>query len=121
MIRPVVENASYRIYQMDRVTRAVSAIFCSAMGRRPSWPLCAMWRFTDFLAEKGATLALLLDTHAHADHISGGPELAKSTGAPYYLHPYDGIHPFDMLPAKLDYEMLPGWSALPVGGYWASR
>ena len=33
----------------------------------------------------------ILDTHAHADHISGGQELAKRYGIPYFLHPYDGI------------------------------
>ncbi|MCS7167765.1 MAG: MBL fold metallo-hydrolase [Gemmatales bacterium] len=47
----------------------------------------------------------ILDTHAHADHISGGVALAQKTGAPYYLHPYDGIHPIDVLPATIPYEM----------------
>ena len=46
----------------------------------------------------------ILDTHAHADHISGGRALAEKFGVPYYLHPYDGIHPMDMLPAKFAYE-----------------
>ncbi len=107
VIRPVVENDSYQIYQMDRVARGcVSHILISDGQAAIIDPLRNVDEYTDFLAEKGATLALLLDTHAHADHISGGPALSASTGAPYYLHPYDGIHPFDMLPAKLDYEML---------------
>lgn len=31
-------------------------------------------------------IAFVIDTHVHADHYSGGPELARRTGAPYYLH-----------------------------------
>lgn len=28
----------------------------------------------------------VIDTHVHADHVSGGPELARRVGAPYWLH-----------------------------------
>ena len=107
VIRPVVENDSYQIYQVDRVARGcLSHILISDGQAAIIDPLRKVEEYTDFLEEKGATLSLLLDTHAHADHISGGPELSNTTGAPYYLHPYDGIHPFDMLPARLSYEML---------------
>ncbi|HQR99109.1 MULTISPECIES: MBL fold metallo-hydrolase [unclassified Polaromonas] len=38
-------------------------------------------------AEKaGVRIAHVIDTHVHADHYSGGPELARRAGAPYYLH-----------------------------------
>jgi glyoxylase-like metal-dependent hydrolase (beta-lactamase superfamily II) len=38
-------------------------------------------------AEKaGARIAHVIDTHVHADHYSGGPDLARRVGAPYYLH-----------------------------------
>lgn len=56
--------------------------------------------------ERGWRITHIFDTHIHADHISGGPSLSKATGAPYYLHPYDAIHPIDMLPATIDYEPL---------------
>jgi len=32
----------------------------------------------------------VIDTHVHADHYSGGPELARRVGAPYYLHESNG-------------------------------
>jgi glyoxylase-like metal-dependent hydrolase (beta-lactamase superfamily II) len=34
----------------------------------------------------GARIVQIIDTHVHADHYSGGPELARRIGAPYCLH-----------------------------------
>lgn len=39
--------------------------------------------YEDFLEARGARLLRVLDTHIHADHVSGGPELARRAGVPY--------------------------------------
>jgi glyoxylase-like metal-dependent hydrolase (beta-lactamase superfamily II) len=42
------------------------------------------------VAERGARVVRVADTHLHADHISGGPAVARETGAEYVLPPADG-------------------------------
>lgn len=41
--------------------------------------------------------------------------MADELGIPYHLHPYDGIHPIDMLPADFAYEYIHEGSRLLVG------
>jgi glyoxylase-like metal-dependent hydrolase (beta-lactamase superfamily II)/rhodanese-related sulfurtransferase len=41
------------------------------------------WR--EAAAERDATIAAVLDTHVHADHLSGGRDLADELGVPYHL------------------------------------
>ncbi|WP_247730292.1 MBL fold metallo-hydrolase [Halovivax limisalsi] len=38
-----------------------------------------------------ADLVGVFDTHAHADHVSGGADLAARHDVPYYLHPDDAL------------------------------
>ncbi len=42
--------------------------------------------FLEQAREANVRIAHVIDTHVHADHYSGGPELARRTGAPYWLH-----------------------------------
>ena len=44
----------------------------------------AEW-YAAFVRERGARIVQVLDTHIHADHVSGGPELARRAQAPYYV------------------------------------
>lgn len=51
-------------------------------------------RFTDvymnFAKERGAHITHIVDSHLHADHISGGRMLADETGAHYYIMKSEG-------------------------------
>ena len=79
VIRPVVENESYQIYQVDRVARGcLSHILVSNGQAAIIDPLRHTDEYVRFLADKGVELAMLLDTHAHADHISGGSGSGRS-------------------------------------------
>lgn len=42
--------------------------------------------YISFARSKGMQIAQVIDTHVHADHRSGGVELARLTGAAYRLH-----------------------------------
>ncbi|OMP66301.1 MBL fold metallo-hydrolase [Domibacillus epiphyticus] len=45
--------------------------------------------YEQFAEEHGIRITHLLDTHLHADHISGGRALAEKLGGTYYLPPND--------------------------------
>ncbi len=42
--------------------------------------------FVDQACAAGVRIAYVVDTHVHADHVSGGRALAARAGAPYCLH-----------------------------------
>jgi len=45
--------------------------------------------FLDQAQRAGVKITHVIDTHVHADHYSGGPELARRAGAAYCLHESD--------------------------------
>lgn len=65
--------------------------------------------FTDFVKAKGATITNVLDTHLHADHISGGRKIAEATGATYWLPPKDAEE------VVFSYEPLEDGAEIQVG------
>lgn len=96
------------IYQINRVSRGCLSYVITTNGMAAIIdPLRNVQPYIDLLEELKVKPEYILDTHAHADHISGGKKLADKFGIPYYLHPYDGIHPMDLLPARFSYE--PSW------------
>ena len=65
--------------------------------------------YTDFAKEKNVTIKHVLDTHLHADHISGGRLLQDRTGTMYYLPPKDAEE------VQFDYEPLIEGKDISVG------
>ncbi|REE91514.1 glyoxylase-like metal-dependent hydrolase (beta-lactamase superfamily II) [Paenibacillus taihuensis] len=66
-------------------------------------------QYEQFMQEKGAKLLHTIDTHLHADHISGGRALAQKYGATYYLPPKDATE------VTFDYEKLEEGKDIYVG------
>lgn len=65
--------------------------------------------FVDFAKEQGVIITNVLDTHLHADHISGGREIAEKTGATYWLPPKDATE------VVFEYEPLKDGDIIQVG------
>jgi glyoxylase-like metal-dependent hydrolase (beta-lactamase superfamily II) len=62
--------------------------------------------YTRIATERGWVITDVFDTHLQADHLSGGVALAKTLRVDYRLHPYDSIHPDDLLPATFQFRYL---------------
>lgn len=105
--RDVVNEPDLKILQVVRLARGCLGYICisgnEAIVIDPSHHLDT---YEEILKKDSIKLKAVFDTHVHADHISGGKELADKWNVPYLMHPYDGIHPIDMLPATFDYEYL---------------
>jgi glyoxylase-like metal-dependent hydrolase (beta-lactamase superfamily II) len=41
--------------------------------------------YLDLLKREGFRLEMVIDTHTHADHLSGAAELARRFGVPYAM------------------------------------
>lgn len=63
-----------------------------------------------FAEDKGLTVRHVIDTHVHADHISGGRQLAEQAGAVYWLPPKDAQE------VTFDYRPLEDGSVITLGG-----
>ncbi|MBE1445758.1 MBL fold metallo-hydrolase [Paenibacillus sp. OAS669] len=65
--------------------------------------------FIDYAQTNNAKIKHTLDTHLHADHISGGKQLAEQTGGTYWLPPKDADE------VSFDYEKLEEGKSIVVG------
>ncbi|MFP5202475.1 MULTISPECIES: MBL fold metallo-hydrolase [Bacillus] len=65
--------------------------------------------YIDFAKKHDVSVTHVLDTHLHADHISGGKELAELTGATYWLPPKDAEE------VTFEYERLEEGQRITIG------
>jgi len=66
--------------------------------------------YAGFVRRLGAVIVRVLDTHVHADHVSGGPALAARSGASYFVSAGNG---FDL---RQTVEPLADGQVLRLGG-----
>ena len=80
------EAARFELWQVNRRGKACLSYVIVSGGeavvvdpsRHVAW-------YEGFAAEQRARIVRVLDTHVHADHVSGGPELARKLGVPYFV------------------------------------
>jgi len=105
-----------RFFQFDRIGKGALGylLVCDGEALIVDPPRYA----TPYLARidaLGATLIGVADTHAHADYISGGPELAHRHDVPYYLHASDAISPYDGTSGTVTHTAVDEGTRIAVG------
>jgi glyoxylase-like metal-dependent hydrolase (beta-lactamase superfamily II)/rhodanese-related sulfurtransferase len=64
-------------------------------------------KYLDTAAQRGLTITHIIETHLHADHVSGNTDLADATGATIYVH--------EAGQAEFAHEPLKGGETLALG------
>ena len=104
------------VIQLDRVGKgSLSYVLVSDGDAVLVDPGRHLERYADVLKELGATLAAVVDTHVHADYVSGARAAAARWQVPYFLHPDDAVSPYDNRPGKLTYQPLRDGDTIAFG------
>lgn len=105
-----------RLVQIDRIGKGALGYFAERRGEAlvvdPGRDLAP---YEELLRESGARLVAVIDTHCHADYLSGGPALAAAHRVPYLLHPADAVDPYAGRPARIDFTPLRGGDTVAIG------
>ncbi|MBK8028003.1 MAG: MBL fold metallo-hydrolase [Chloroflexi bacterium] len=64
-------------------------------------------KYLDAAAERGLKITHIIETHLHADHVSGNTDLADRTGADIYVH--------EAADAEFEVKLLQGGDTLTLG------
>lgn len=97
----IVENTDLKLIQFNRLAKGCLSYMVISQGQ--ALVVDASRHIDEYLnvaKAQNAEIAHVMDTHLHADHVSGGHELAKRTGATYY------ISSSEMQGSPLSYEAL---------------
>jgi glyoxylase-like metal-dependent hydrolase (beta-lactamase superfamily II)/rhodanese-related sulfurtransferase len=115
-IRAVEESARFSLLQISRPARGCLSYLLGSDGEAMVVDAARhIGIYTGLAKERGWRIRNVLDTHLQADHLSGGAVLAKALGVDYWLHPYDSIHPEDLLPATYAFRYLADGMTFTVG------
>ena len=104
------------VVQLDRVGKgALSYVLVSDGDAVVVDPGRHLERYDALLAELQATPAAVVDTHIHADYVSGARAAAARWQVPYFLHPDDAVSPYDQRPGKLASQPLGDGDTIAFG------
>lgn len=112
----IVETDRLKIFQISRPSRGCLSYYINSSGEGLFIdPARHIQNYLSLAQQNGNNTRYVFDTHCHADHISGAKALATNLKCDYLLHPYDGIHPLDGLPATFQYRPLWDGQEYPLG------
>lgn len=115
-VRAVEESPRLSILQISRPARGCLSYLLASGGEAMVVDAARHIEvYTRAAADRGWRITHVLDSHLQADHLSGGAALAKALGVDYWLHPYDSIHPDDLLPATFPFRYLEDGKSFPLG------
>ncbi|MEC1720833.1 MBL fold metallo-hydrolase [Schinkia azotoformans] len=101
----VYEDQDITVYQFVRVGKGCLSYMVVSDGEALIVdPARFVEQYEAAALEAGAKVKHIVDSHLHADHISGGKILADKTGADYYLMKSEGAT-FDFIPLE-DHEKI---------------
>lgn len=104
------------VVQLDRVGKgALSYVLVSDNDAVVVDPGRHLEPYESVLKELGATPAAVIDTHMHADYLSGARAAARRWDVPYFLHGQDARSPFDGADGRLDYQPLAAGDTIAFG------
>jgi glyoxylase-like metal-dependent hydrolase (beta-lactamase superfamily II)/rhodanese-related sulfurtransferase len=98
------------LFQVNRIgKRCLSYVVVSDGEALVIDPSRHIERYTALAHEQHAQLTRVIDTHLHADHVSGGPAIARVCGVPYHIRLDDAAG------ARFPYRSLEDGAHLPLG------
>jgi glyoxylase-like metal-dependent hydrolase (beta-lactamase superfamily II) len=104
------------VVQLDRVGKgALSYVLVSEGEAVVVDPGRQVQRYDALLSELGARPVAVIDTHMHADYVSGARDAAARWGVPYAVHPDDARSPYDGTPGRFDYRPLDDGDQIAFG------
>jgi len=104
------------VVQLDRVGKgALSYVLVSDGDAVVVDPGRHVERYDALLGDLGATPAAVVDTHIHADYLSGARAAAARWQVPYFLHPDDAVSPYDKRPGTLGFQPLRDGDTIAFG------
>jgi glyoxylase-like metal-dependent hydrolase (beta-lactamase superfamily II) len=88
--RPVPAPGSLRAWQLVRFGRGcLSYVLARGEDAVVVDPHRDLAAYQGLLDREKLRLRAVFDTHLHADHVSGGPALARAAGVPFHANPVD--------------------------------
>ncbi len=109
-------RALERVVQIDRVGKgALSYVLVSDGDAVVVDPGRHLQPYEQVLEELGATPAAVIDTHMHADYLSGARAAAARWQVPYFVHADDARSPYDGAEGRFTHQSLTEGDTIAFG------